>query len=71
MILYCIIFISWLVGLFLIGSLVSFLILNSRFNPNPYELILRNTFVNEYVLSSIHIKDVLQFSLQTSLSQVN
>ena len=65
MILYFIIFISWLVGLYLIGSLVSFLILNSRFNPNPYELILRNTFLGYLLII------VLQSVVSTEFKTVN
>ena len=65
MILYFIIFISWLVGLFLIGSLISFLFLNTRFNPNPYELILRNTFLG-YILII-----VLQSVISTEFKTVN
>ena len=65
MILYFIIFISWLALLYLIGSLVSFLLLNTRFNPNPYELILRNTFLG-YILII-----VLQSVISTEFKTVN
>lgn len=65
MILYFTIFISWLAGLYLIGSLVSFLFLNSRFNPNPYELILRNTFLGYLLII------VFQSVISTEFKTVN
>ena len=65
MIVYFLVFLSWLIGLFFIGAIISFLFFKSRFNPNLYELILRNIFLG-YILVI-----VVQSIISTDFKTIN